>query len=157
MRRWKRSLLIAAFAALALIVAGAAAGSILYRVYPVQVSLFAALTRNYIRSWGASPGTTTTEQNPAYKDAAPALARSVVAAPNAGGDDWPTYNRTLTSERYSPLAEINAKTVRNLKILCTYDTKQYTSFEAGLIMVNGQRGSDRYDPDRHFLDQPGHL
>jgi alcohol dehydrogenase (cytochrome c) len=137
MRRWKRSLLIAAFAALALFAAGAAAGRILYRVYPVQASLFAALTRNYIRSWGAPPGATTTEQNPAYKDAAPAPARSVVAAPNAGGDDWPTYNRTLTSERYSPLAEINAKTVRNLKILCTYDTKQYTSFEAGLIMVNG--------------------
>ena len=137
MKRRKRSLFIAAFAALALIVAGAAAGSLLYRAYPIQVSLFAALTRNYIRSWGASPGTTTTEQNPAYKDAAPAPARSVVTAPNAGGDDWPNYNRTLTSERYSPLAEINTKTVPKLKIQCTYDTKQYTSFEFGLIMVNG--------------------
>ena len=155
MKRRKRSLFIAAFAALALIVAGAAAGSLLYRAYPIQVSLFAALTRNYIRSWGASPGTTTTEQNPAYKDAAPAPARSVVTAPNAGGDDWPNYNRTLTSERYSPLAEINTKTVPKLKIQCTYDTKQYTSFE--FWPYHGQRSSDRHDTVRHFLDQPGHL
>jgi alcohol dehydrogenase (cytochrome c) len=102
------------------------------------VSLFAALTRNYVRSWGAPPGATTTEVNAAYKSAAaPAPALHAVRTVDGTGDDWPTYNRTLTSERYSPLAEINAKTVRNLKILCTYDTKQYTSFEPGLIVVNG--------------------
>ena len=133
----RRRLLIGVIVALAILAAGAAAGRILYRAYPVQMSLFAALTRNYVRSWGAPPGATTTEQNPAYKDAAAAPARSTVAAPDASGDDWPSYNRTLTSERYSPLAEINAKTVGALKILCTYDTKQYTSFEPGLIMVNG--------------------
>jgi alcohol dehydrogenase (cytochrome c) len=45
--------------------------------------------------------------------------------------------RRLASERYAPLAEINVKTLGKLKILCTYDTKQYTSFESGLIVVNG--------------------
>ena len=30
-----------------------------------------------------------------------------------------------------------SETVGKLKVLCTYDTKQYTSFEAGLIVVNG--------------------
>jgi alcohol dehydrogenase (cytochrome c) len=134
----KRTLLIGALSALAILAAGAAAGRILYRVYPVQMSLFAAMTRNYARSWGAPPGVTTTEVNAAYTSAAaPAPAPPPVRGVDATGDDWPTYNRTLTSERYSPLAEINAKTVRNLKILCTYDTKQYTSFEPGLIMVNG--------------------
>jgi alcohol dehydrogenase (cytochrome c) len=134
----KRTLLVGALSALAILVAGAAAGRILYRVYPVQVSLFAALTRNYVRSWGAPPGVATTEVNAAYKSAAaPAPAPHAVRTGDGTGDDWPTYNRTLTSERYSPLAEINAKTVGNLKILCTYDTKQYTSFEPGLIMVNG--------------------
>jgi alcohol dehydrogenase (cytochrome c) len=132
----KRTLLIGALSALAFLAAGAVAGRILYRVYPVQVSLFAALTRNYVRSWGAPPGATRTEVNAAYTSAA-APAPPAVRTVDATGDDWPTYNRTLTSERYSPLAEINAKTVRNLKILCTYDTKQYTSFESGLIMVNG--------------------
>ncbi len=134
----RRNLLIAALVALALLAVGAATGRILYRAYPVQMSLFAALTRNYVRSWGAPPGATTTELNAAYKSAAdPPPAPSVAPTSRAAGDDWPSYNRTLTSERYSPLAEINAKTVGALKILCRYDAKQYTSFEPGLIMVNG--------------------
>ena len=134
----KRTLLIGALAALALLAAGAVAGRLLYRAYPVQVSLFAGLARNYIRAWGAPPGATTTEVNAAYKSAAvPAPAPASAPASDAIGDGWPSYNRTLTSERYSPLAEIDAKTVGGLKVLCTYDTKQYTSFESGLIMVNG--------------------
>jgi alcohol dehydrogenase (cytochrome c) len=135
----KRGTLIAtALAAVALLAAGAAAGRALYRAYPVQASLFVALTRNYVRSWGAPPGATRTELNPAYKsaaDAPPAL--STAAASIGAHDDWPSYNRTLTSERFSPLAEINARSVGQLRILCTYDTKQYTSFESGLIVVNG--------------------
>jgi alcohol dehydrogenase (cytochrome c) len=51
--------------------------------------------------------------------------------------DWPSYNRTLTSERYSPLSQINTKNVTKLKVLCTYDLGQFAAFESGLIMVNG--------------------
>jgi hypothetical protein len=43
-----------------LIVIGAAAAGALYYAYPVQVSTFAGLTRNYLISWFAPPGTTTT-------------------------------------------------------------------------------------------------
>ena len=137
-----RSLLISALAALAIFAAGAVIGSILYRAHPVQAAHFILLTKHYVRSWGAPPGSTVTERNPVYKvaaDLAPASpsAPSAAAASTAVGSDWPSYNRTLSSERYSPLAEINVKTVGGLRILCTYDTKQYTSFEAGLIMVNG--------------------
>jgi alcohol dehydrogenase (cytochrome c) len=56
--------------------------------------------------------------------------------PNATTGDWPSYNKTLTSERYSQLSQINTKNVSKLKVLCTYDTNQYSSFESGLIMVN---------------------
>ncbi|MDL2409747.1 PQQ-binding-like beta-propeller repeat protein [Rhizobium calliandrae] len=56
------------------------------------------------------------------------------AAPQS---DWPTYNRTLTSERYSPLDQINAANVNALKIQCVYDTKVKTSFETGLVQVDG--------------------
>jgi alcohol dehydrogenase (cytochrome c) len=134
----RRTLLIVALGAVSIVAAGAASGRALYQAYPVQTSLFAALARNVVRSWGAPPGATLTEWNPAYevaKGSAPALLAA--AAPSPVDDDWPSYNRTVASNRYSPLSEINAETVRKLKILCTYDTKQYTSFEAGLIMVNG--------------------
>jgi len=126
-----RRLVVAA----ALVVAGAAGAVALFRAYPVRMSLFAAMTRNYLRSLSAPKGATTTELNPAYKGAAPPSPSS--AAASGADEDWPSYNRTLTSERYAPLAEINASTVGRLKVLCTYDTGQYTSFESGLIMVEG--------------------
>lgn len=55
----------------------------------------------------------------------------------AGPVDWPSYNRTLTSNRFTPLGEISRETVGGLKVLCTYDTKEMTSFQSGLLEVGG--------------------
>jgi alcohol dehydrogenase (cytochrome c) len=122
----------------ALIVAGVITAGILY-VYWDQAVPLAGMAVNYFRSFSAPPGTTTTELAPASKDAAAVTASPAVAAPlpNAAVEDWPSYNKTLTSERYSPLSQIDTKNVDKLKILCTYDTKQYTSFETGPIVLNG--------------------
>jgi alcohol dehydrogenase (cytochrome c) len=130
----KKKLLIIAGA---LIVIGAVAAGGLYHAYPVQVSTFAGLTRNYFISWIAPSGTTTTDLNADYKSAG-AVASSPPAAvplPSAAGN-WPSYNRTFTSERFSQLSEINTKNVGKLKVLCTYDVGQLAAFESGLIMVN---------------------
>lgn len=51
--------------------------------------------------------------------------------------DWPSYNRTPSSERYVALDAINAKNVGGLKVLCEYDTGQQVSFQSGLIQVDG--------------------
>jgi alcohol dehydrogenase (cytochrome c) len=110
----------------------------LYYAYPVQVSLFAGLIRSYILSWAAPAGTTTTEFNPAYQDTrigAPSPPTEV-PLPGATAADWPSYNRTLASDRYSQLGEINTKNVGKLKVLCTYDIGEFAAFESGLIMVN---------------------
>ena len=107
----------------ALGVTGAAIGGGLYLAYPVQVSTLAGMTRNYLISWSAPPGTITTELNAAYKEAG-AVASSPAAEaspPIATAGDWPSYNRTLTSERYSQLSQINTKNAGKLKVLCTYD------------------------------------
>src|SRR5271166_4929255 len=97
----------------ALAVIGGAAGGILYYLYPVQVTTIAAMTRNYLISWSAPPGTTTIEANPAYKAAAAAAPSPPAAAPSPGAaaGDWPSYNKTLTSNRYSELSQINTKNV----------------------------------------------
>ena len=58
-------------------------------------------------------------------------------ASSAAGQDWPTYNRTLTSERFAALNAINTKNVKGLKILCTYDTGEQTGFQTGLVQVDG--------------------
>src|ERR1700747_944473 len=58
-------------------------------------------------------------------------------ASSAAGQDWPTYNRTLTSERFAALDAINTKNVKGLKILCTYDTGEQTGFVQGLLQIDG--------------------
>src|SRR5271166_4759814 len=134
--------------ACALGVIGAAVGGALYLIYPVQVSTLAGLTRNYFISLRAPPGTTTTELNAAYKGAG-AVAPSPPAdapSPTATAEEWPSYNRTLTSERYSLVSQINTKNVGKLKVLCTYDVDQFAAFESGLIMVdNALIGTTQFD------------
>jgi hypothetical protein len=138
-------------------VIGAVAAGALYYAYPVQVSTLAGLTRNYLISWFAPPGTTTTELNAAYQGtgAAAPSPPAEASSPSASAGDWPSYNRTLTSERYSQLSQINTKNAGKLKVLCTYDVDQFAAFESGLIMVdNALIGTTEF---RHFLPRPGYL
>jgi alcohol dehydrogenase (cytochrome c) len=75
-------------------------------------------------------------------DATPATVGAVAAdvgtnaqSPDSGS--WPSYNRTLTSQRYSPLSQINTQTVRGLRVLCSYDTKLREAFQTGPLIVDG--------------------
>ena len=90
--------------------------------------------RGAVLSLLAPAGAVATETNPNYEGVA-APARAVPSSPAAA--DWPSYNKTLTSERFSDLSQINTKNVAKLKVLCTYDTWRLTSFETGPIMVEG--------------------
>jgi len=56
------------------------------------------------------------------------------AAPVA---DWPSYNRTVASERFSPLDAIKPANAGAMKIVCTYDTGESTGFQSGLVQVDG--------------------
>lgn len=120
----------------AVLILGAAAlgaGGALYFAYPTQVTIAGGEARNYLLSLNAPAGILTAEENAAYKSpAAPTDGKMVAAA-----GDWPSYNKTLTSERFANLGQINTQNVGKLKVLCTYDTRQFTSFETGLIMVEG--------------------
>ena len=49
--------------------------------------------------------------------------------------DWPSYNRTLTSERYVPFDQINRTNVAGLRQLCVYDLGIDTSFQTGPIVI----------------------
>lgn len=118
-----------------IVVLGLIAGGLVY-VYWDQFVPIAAMAINYARYLSAPAGSIETEANPAWKERAAAQAGSIPAAGPAEGD-WPSYNRMLTSNRFSPLAQINRDNAKNLKILCTYDTGQYTGFTSGLLKVNG--------------------
>ena len=98
-----RRLTIAVLIGTALVAAVAATGSAFYHVYPVEMTRLVAMTRNTLRSWFAPPGTISTELNPAYRGPetlAPTLAS---AAPANASGEWPSYNKTITSERFSEL------------------------------------------------------
>lgn len=51
--------------------------------------------------------------------------------------DWPSYNNTLTSERYANLDTIDSKNVAGLKVHCSFDTGEQMSFQSGLVEVDG--------------------
>jgi alcohol dehydrogenase (cytochrome c) len=54
----------------------------------------------------------------------------------AADHDWKSYNRTLTSERFVALDAINTGNIKGLKILCSYDTREQTGFQSGLLQVD---------------------
>ena len=120
----------------ALVAIGAIAAWAIYAYWDQEVPVV-GMGINYFRSWSAPSGTTTTELAAPLKDAGPIEQPPPATAPDAISGDWSSYNKTLTSERYSRLSQINTRNATKLKILCTYDTEQHTSFETGLIMVNG--------------------
>ena len=107
--------------------------------FPVPMTTYGGMGLNYLKSLNAPPGTLSTESNPAYQApvaAVPSPPLAEAAWPNAAEGDWPSYNRTPTSQRYSPLTQINTKNVANLKVLCTYDVREVTAFESGLLVVD---------------------
>ncbi len=69
--------------------------------------------------------------------AAAAAVLSVVPALGRAANDWPSYNRTLTSDRYATLEKIDNKNVMGLKVLCTFDTGEQLAFQSGLVQVDG--------------------
>src|SRR6201989_3725126 len=93
------------------------------------------MTINYLRYWSAPTGTLATEV--AETGAATQSFASLQDAPGGTEGDWPSYNKTLTSNRFSQLSQINRTNAEKLKVLCTYDTRQYASFNSGLLELDG--------------------
>lgn len=100
-------------------------------IYWNQLVPVVALGINYVRYLSAPTGTLVTEPAPG---GGPITETKFL--PSSFGD-WPSYNKTLTSNRFSSLAQINRSNVGRLKVLCTYDTGRHTGFNAGPIMVHG--------------------
>lgn len=69
-----------------------------------------------------------------------ALAACTVArtdgAATADGN-WPSYNRTVAADRFSPLQEINRENVTKLVRKCEYPLSAPTSFQTGPLAIDG--------------------
>ena len=69
--------------------------------------------------------------------AATLIAFGLSTAHAANRADWPSYNRTLNSDRFSPLDAITTRNVAGLKVACSYDVGEQTAFDSGLIQIDG--------------------
>ncbi|MBY6243047.1 PQQ-binding-like beta-propeller repeat protein [Methylosinus sp. Sm6] len=112
---------------------GVAAAGAIYANWNAFVPI-AAMGINYWRYLDAPKGELTVETADGF-DAA--NAGDPVRSPPPDDGLWPSYNKTLTSDRFSSLTEIDRDNAGRLRVLCTYDTGQYTGFNSGLVMVDG--------------------
>src|SRR5579864_9697407 len=82
------------------VVIGAAAVGTL-NVYWDQAVPLAGMAINYVRSWSAPLGTTTTELAAGSKDTAAATPSppSAAPSPSAAAADWPSYNKMVNFDR----------------------------------------------------------
>src|SRR5580704_5032510 len=117
-------------------IVGVLAAATIYSYWDESVKVV-AMGINYARYMGAPAGTIFTEVAARPKQPTPIRQNSsgLADGANQGQDDWPSYNKTLTSDRFSPLNQITAASAVDLKVLCTYDTGQYTGFNSGLLEV----------------------
>lgn len=118
------------------VVLALAVAAFLYRNWDQAVPI-AAMAINYVRYWSAPAGTLATEVSSGAQPSAATAAASAPTAPAGSEADWASYNRTLTSNRFSPLGQINRTNADKLKVVCTYDTHQHTGFTSGLLEVSG--------------------
>jgi alcohol dehydrogenase (cytochrome c) len=127
MRFWLRTLVGA------IVVVGIAMGGLSYAYWDQTVQI-GSTAINYVRYWSAPAGTLETEVAQTGTAAQPASTASALpqVAPSGAAVDWPSYNKTLTSNRFSELSQINRTNAERLKVLCTYDTGAYTGFNSGL-------------------------
>ncbi|HUO66742.1 MAG TPA: PQQ-binding-like beta-propeller repeat protein, partial [Gammaproteobacteria bacterium] len=51
--------------------------------------------------------------------------------------DWPAYNRTLSGDRFSPLAQIDKSNVAKLQSVCSYTLPEVSALQTGPIVIAG--------------------
>jgi alcohol dehydrogenase (cytochrome c) len=118
-----------------LLLAGAAViGGIFVTNFNIFLS-YAGLIIPAIEHIRAPAGEITIEMNP---DAQPVQKNLSASTLVDTGKDWTSFNKTLTSNRFSSLSEINTENAEKLKVLCTYDTKEISGFTTGLLEVQGK-------------------
>ncbi len=57
-------------------------------------------------------------------------------APQSAGGEWPSYNRSLDGQRYSPLTQINTGNAGELAETCRLQVAERGSFQAGLVVID---------------------
>jgi len=76
--------------------------------------------------------------DPAARSApAAAVPAAASRAEQTAPGDWPSYNRTLAGDRFSPLAEIDRGNVARLQAACSYTLPEVSALQTGMVVVAG--------------------
>jgi alcohol dehydrogenase (cytochrome c) len=68
------------------------------------------------------------------RDSAPA---TPVTGASMRQGDWTTYNGPLSGDRYSPLTQITAANVGQIRQVCAFEAPEAVNFQSGIVAVNG--------------------
>jgi alcohol dehydrogenase (cytochrome c) len=82
---------------------------------------------------GGSGASGTAASATARASAAPAASPTDKTPPG----DWPAYNRTVSGDRFSPLAEIDRGNVAKLQSVCNYTLPEVSALQTGPLVVAG--------------------
>ena len=95
-----------------------------------------------------------------------ASASPPVPAQVVADGDWQGFNRTLDSQRYSPLSQISAANVSGLKEVCVADLGESGNIQSGIVVANNtlfattERATIAFDPAtcqqkwKHTIEKP---
>jgi alcohol dehydrogenase (cytochrome c) len=87
---------------------------------------------------GVGEGAVQYPQRPAKIDAATGTRPSDDDFLRMRDDDWLTYNRNLTGDRFSPLRQIDARNARQLRVQCLLQLGELGSFEPSPVAYEGR-------------------
>jgi alcohol dehydrogenase (cytochrome c) len=73
----------------------------------------------------------------AAKAATAASAKAAAPKDKTPPGDWPAYNRTLSGDRFSPLAQIDKSNVAKLQPVCSYTLPEVSALQTGPIVIAG--------------------
>src|SRR5690349_9410189 len=59
------------------------------------------------------------------------------SSPAVAAADWPSYNRTLAGDRFSPLTAIGKSNVSQLRQRCEYTLPEVAALQSGPVVVGG--------------------
>jgi alcohol dehydrogenase (cytochrome c) len=62
------------------------------------------------------------------------LAGNALAQDNPA--DWPSYNRTLSGDRYASQAAVTPATAKQLRQVCSYDLGRQSGFQTGPVVID---------------------
>lgn len=103
---------------------------------PARLTLFASIL-GLIAACGEAPQQAPQAEPEAQEAGAAAVDAARLSAADSDGANWMNVGRTYSEQRYSPLKQVNERSVKNLKLAWYVDLNEKRGIEATALVVDG--------------------